>query len=250
MMVLQVAQLHKAFGGNRALQGLSLSVAAGRMVAVIGPNGSGKSTLFNVLTGQLAPDSGTAHYKGQAITGRSPQAIWRLGIGRTFQIPETFASLTVIENVQMALFSHRRWYRNFWRSAPLLEQSEAMALLAKVGLSDLAHSPCGVLSYGDTKRVELAIALANSPGLLLMDEPTAGMAVHERQALMALVQQLVKDTQLAVLFTEHSMDVVFGFADTVLVLARGQCIAQGPPQAIRTDVRVREVYFGMSSPSS
>ncbi len=244
MSLLALHQLSKSFGGNKAVDEVSFTLAPGEMLALIGPNGAGKSTLFNLVNGQLKVDSGTVQFKGESLHGLSPQSIWRRGIARTFQIPETFASLTVLENVQMAMLSHDRRLLNLWRSAGQYQAPQALLLLEQVGMADQAKSACGVLSYGDIKRVELAIALANQPQLLLMDEPTAGMAPKERQALMTLVQQLVDTTGLSVLFTEHSMDVVFGFADRIVVMARGQLIAEGSPEQIRGNAKVQAVYFG------
>ena len=242
--VLDVQGLTKSFGGVRAVQGVSFSVAAGEMLALIGPNGAGKSTCFNMLNGQLRPDSGRVALDGRDITGLAPRAVWRLGVGRTFQITATFGSMTVRENVQMALLSHRRRLLDIWTPVARLDAAEAEALLALVGMRDQADRACGVLAYGDLKRVELAIALANAPRLLLMDEPTAGMAPGERSALMALAAEIATNKRIAVLFTEHDMDVVFGHADRILVLNRGELIAEGDPQAVRADARVREVYLG------
>jgi branched-chain amino acid transport system ATP-binding protein len=169
-----------------------------------------------------------------------------LGVGRTFQIAATFASMTVAENVQMALLSHERRLFSTWRRAADFQREQALELLDKVGMAAQAQRPCSDLAYGDVKRVELAIAMANRPKLLLMDEPTAGMAPKERNDLMALTKQLVVNDKIAVLFTEHSMDVVFAYADRIIVLARGRLIAEGEPQAIRQDPKVQEVYFGSS----
>ncbi|MCX8132838.1 MAG: ABC transporter ATP-binding protein [Roseococcus sp.] len=243
-MTLRVEDLHKSFGGVQAVAGVSLSVAAGELVALIGPNGAGKSTCFNMLNGQLRPDRGRVVLKGEDITGLPPRAIWRRGVGRTFQITATFASMSVLENVQMALLSHRRRLFDLWRPVAREDPAEALALLARVGMQAQAARPCGVLAYGDLKRVELAIALANAPALLLMDEPTAGMAPAERVALMDLTARIARDSGIAVLFTEHDMDVVFAHADRILVLDRGRPIAEGRPAEVRADARVREVYLG------
>ncbi len=242
--VLAVERIEKAFGGVQAVADVSFSVGAGELVALIGPNGAGKSTCFNIANGQLAPDSGRVCLDGADITGLPPHRIFRRGVGRTFQVAATFGSMTVAENVQVALLSHRRKLHSLWPRARRLLHAEALALLEQVGLAELADTPCGVLAYGDLKRAELAIALANDPRLLLMDEPTAGMAPRERGELMALAGQVVRERGLAVLFTEHDMDVVFGHADRVLVLDRGGLIAEGPPAVVRTDPRVREVYLG------
>jgi branched-chain amino acid transport system ATP-binding protein len=242
--LLQVRGLRKAFGGVQAVQDVDFDLAAGELLAMIGPNGAGKSTCFNMINGQLVPDAGSVVLAGREIAGRPPREIWRLGVGRTFQVAATYASMTVAENVQMALLSHHGKLFRIWPRAASLHRDEALELLAAVGLRDRADEPCSTLAYGDIKTVELAIALANQPTLLLMDEPTAGMAPQERNALMQLTRRLVKERGIGVLFTEHSMDVVFAHADRIMVLARGALIAQGTPEAIRDDAQVREVYFG------
>ncbi len=245
--LLEVRGLSKAFGGLRAVSGVSFDLAAGEMLAMIGPNGAGKSTCFNMVNGQLAPDAGSVKLAGTELVGQRPKAIWRLGVGRTFQIAETFASLTVLENVQLALLSHAHRVFRFWRPAREQFRDEALALLANVGMAPQAERAMSVLAYGDVKRVELAIALANQPRLLLMDEPTAGMAPRERNELMALTRRLAIEQQIGVLFTEHSMDVVFAHADRMIVLARGELIASGAPAEVRDDPKVRQVYFGMGT---
>ena len=244
MSLLTVSGLGKSFGGVRAVDGIDFSVAAGELLALIGPNGAGKSTTFNMVNGQLRADAGSILLDGHELVGLKPRAIWKLGVGRTFQIAETFASLTVVENVQMALLSADRRLFSMWQRAAAYRRDAALTLLAQVGMAGQADRPCSVLAYGDVKRVELAIALANSPKLLLMDEPTAGMAPTERNELMALTKRLVVERGLAVLFTEHSMDVVFAHADRIIVLARGRLIAEGEPAAIRDHAKVQEVYFG------
>jgi len=244
MSLLQVTNLGKSFGGVKAVDGISFDLAAGELLALIGPNGAGKSTTFNMVNGQLKADQGSIQLDGQELVGRKPREIWRQGVGRTFQIAETFASLTVAENVQMAMLSHDGKLFSMWRRAAAYRRDDALALLDQVGMAAQADRPCSVLAYGDVKRVELAIALANAPKLLLMDEPTAGMAPNERNALMALTKKLVVERRIAVLFTEHSMDVVFAYADRLIVLARGRLIADGKPQDIRDHPKVQEVYFG------
>ncbi len=244
MTLLQVSHLAKSFGGVNAVDDVSFDLAAGQLLALIGPNGAGKSTCFNMLNGQLKPSGGSIRFNGQEIAGQRPRDIWRQGVGRTFQIAATFNSMTVLENVRMALVSRDRQLFNPWRRMAQMHTAEAMSLLAKVGMAEHAARACGVLAYGDVKRVELAIAMANKPKLLLMDEPTAGMAPKERNDLMALTKQLVIDERLAVLFTEHSMDVVFAYADKLIVLARGKLICEGDAETVRNDPRVKEVYFG------
>ena len=247
MSLLRVTHIAKAFGGFRALDDVSFEVDAGEMVALIGPNGAGKSTCFNVLNGQLRPDAGSIVFAGAQIAGLAPRAIWRRGVARTFQIAASFASLSAMENVQLALASREREVQRWWKPLAATHRVEALALLERVGMVAMADQFCGVLAYGDVKRVELAIALASRPRLLLMDEPTAGMSSAERESLMVLVKQLVAEQRVAALFTEHSMDAVFGFADRVIVMARGKVIAAGAPDAIRRDRKVGEVYFGAGS---
>jgi branched-chain amino acid transport system ATP-binding protein len=244
MSVLSVKALSKAFGGVRAVDDVSFDIGKGEFLALIGPNGAGKSTTFNMINGQLAPDSGDILIGGRSIAGLAPRDIWRLGVGRTFQVAATFGSMTVIENVQMALISHAGRILGLWRPAASLYRERALELLAQVGMRDAADRPSRELAYGDVKRIELAIALANDPQLLLMDEPTAGMAPRERNDLIKLVKALVVERGISVLFTEHSMDVVFSYADRIIVLARGRLIADGNAAAIRDNAKVREVYFG------
>ncbi len=185
-----------------------------------------------MLNGQLAPDSGEVLLDGTSLVGRAPHAVARLGVGRTFQVAATFGSMTARENVQTALHANRR------------RSGEADAILELVGIATHAETACAALAYGDLKRVELAMALAQHPRLLLMDEPTAGMAPEERDSLMRLAADLTRSENIAVLFTEHDMDVVFGFAHRVIALHLGEVIAEGPPESVRANVRLREVYLG------
>jgi len=244
MSVLAIHSLSKTFGGVRAVNDVSFEIAQGEFLAMIGPNGAGKSTCFNMINGQLKPDSGSILFAGRDIAGLETREVWRLGVGRTFQVAATFGSMTVLENVQMALISHAREIYHLWRPSMEMHRDRALALLAQVGMGEAAERPSRELAYGDVKRVELALALANEPRLLLMDEPTAGMGPRERNDLIALVKRLVVERGISVLFTEHSMDVVFAFADRIIVLARGRLIADGNAAAIRDNAQVREVYFG------
>jgi len=244
MTVLAVDNLSKSFGGVQAVRNVSFDVEAGELLALIGPNGAGKTTCFNMLNGQIRPDAGSVKLDGRDLVGLAPRKVWRLGVGRTFQITATFASMTVRENVQMALLSHHRRIASWWPRATALYRPDADRLLARVGMLEQAERACSVLAYGDLKRVELAVALANEPRLLLMDEPTAGMAPKERIALMALAAEIVRERGLAVLFTEHDMDVVFTHADRIIVLNRGALIASGKPKEVRADAEVQAVYLG------
>jgi branched-chain amino acid transport system ATP-binding protein len=244
MTLLRIDRLSKSFDGVKAVDDVSFALEAGQLLALIGPNGAGKSTCFNMINGQLKPSSGSVLLDGAEIAGKRPRDIWRLGVGRTFQIAATFNSMTVLENVQMALLSFERRVFNLFGRVASWKEEDALALLDLVGMAQHASRSCAVLAYGDVKRVELAIALANQPKLLLMDEPTAGMAPEERNALMALTARLAKERGIGVLFTEHSMDVVFEYADRLIVLARGKLIAQGNADEIRHHAKVREVYLG------
>jgi branched-chain amino acid transport system ATP-binding protein len=249
MTVLSVHDLHKSFGGVRAVNGASFEIRAGEFLALIGPNGAGKSTCFNMINGQLAPDTGDIRLAGESIVGLKPREIWRRGVGRTFQVAATFGSMTVIENVQLALASHHGEIFRLFTPLRSRHRARATELLAEVGMAEAADRPCRELAYGDVKRVELAIALVNEPRLLLMDEPTAGMARRERNELIALVKRLVVERQISVLFTEHSMDVVFAYADRIVVLARGRLIADGDAAAIRDNAEVQQVYLGTGRPA-
>lgn len=244
MSTLSVNSISKSFAGVKAVQGVSFEVGPGQILALIGPNGAGKSTCFNMLNGQLRADTGTVHLDGHDITHETPSQIWRRGVGRTFQIAQTFGSMTVRENVQMVLHSVNNGLSALWKPLIHSYREEADALLEAVGMHAQADRACCVLAYGDVKRLELAMALANGPKLLLMDEPTAGMAPKERNELMSLTAGLVKGRGLSVLFTEHSVDVVFEHADMVVVMSRGKLIAKGVPSEIREDPLVQEVYLG------
>jgi len=231
MAALSVRNLSKSYGGVRALAGVSFDVSAGEIVALIGPNGAGKTTCFNALNGQLAPDSGEVLLDGANLVGRTPHQVARVGVGRTFQVAATFGSMTVRENVQVALNACGR-----------VEEIET--ILARVGMPGQGDTVCAAMAYGELKRVELAMVIAQRPRLLLMDEPTAGMAPEERDGLMKLATDLARGENIAVLFTEHDMDVVFGFAHRVIALHLGEVIAEGPPEQVRANARLREVYLG------
>jgi branched-chain amino acid transport system ATP-binding protein len=243
-VVLETKGLSKSFGGIVAVDDVSFQLQKGELLALIGPNGAGKSTCFNMLMGQLPPTAGEVYLSGEKINGLRPRQIWRKGVGRTFQITATYSSMTVVENVQMALLSHHKQVFRFAPRAHLMYHAEAIALLEKVGMAEQAERHCAVLAYGDLKRMELAIALAHDPVLLLMDEPTAGMAPKERVALMQLTADIVRDEQVSVLFTEHDMDVVFTHAHRIMVLNRGKLIAEGNATEIRNSPLVQEVYLG------
>jgi branched-chain amino acid transport system ATP-binding protein len=242
--LLEVTNLSRSFGGVTALNQVSFDLEGGQLLAMIGPNGAGKSTCFNLINGQLQPDEGSIKIDGQEVVGLKPRHIWKLGVGRTFQVTATFASMTVLENIQVALASFHKKARSPLRKLRNLFPEEAMELLHLVGIPDYANLVCGVLSYGDLKRVELAVALTNQPRLLLMDEPTAGMDPAERKRLMDLTSSIVRSRNLGALFIEHDMDVVFTHANRIIVLNRGEKIAEGTPDQVRENDNVREVYLG------
>ena len=243
MSVLEVRELTKSYGGVHAVRGISFDVAAGELVALIGPNGAGKTTTFNMLNGQITPDAGHVTLAGKDVTGLSSRALWRMGVGRTFQITATFASMTVAENVEVALMSQAGSF-GLLRKGRDQARRGARDLLRLIGMASAADRICGELAYGDVKRVELAVALANKLRLLLMDEPCAGMAPKERNELMQLAARTAQERGTAVLFTEHDMDVVFGHAARILVMNRGRLIASGTPAEVRANPQVRAVYLG------
>jgi branched-chain amino acid transport system ATP-binding protein len=242
--VLETRGLSKSFGGVRAVSGVDLVMPKGEIRALIGPNGAGKTTFFNMLTGQLRADAGSVLFKGERLSGLPPYAVWRRGVSRTFQITATFATLTALDNVRVARLSHAGKTYSLLEAASPLQADEARALLEQVGLVEQAERVAAVLAYGDLKKLELAVALANDPEVLLLDEPTAGMAPAERGALMALTERIARARGLTVLFTEHDMDVVFAVADRIMVLHQGRVIAEGPPALVRADAQVQRVYLG------
>ena len=244
MSALEVRGLSKAYGGVQAVRDVTFTLEPSEVVALIGPNGAGKTTCFNLLNGQLVPDVGDILVANASVAGLPPHRIARLGVGRTFQITQTFGSMSVRENVQVALLSYHHGLGSLLSAAARLHFDEAQELLERVGMASQADRPCAALAYGDLKRVELAAALAGRPRVLLMDEPTAGMAQEERAGLMQLAAELAHTDRIAVLFTEHDMSVVFGYAARVIVLHQGEIIASGTPDSVRADPKVREVYLG------
>jgi branched-chain amino acid transport system ATP-binding protein len=242
MSRLSVRNLSKSFGGVRALRGVDFAVAPGELLAMIGPNGAGKTTCFNLVNGQLRPDAGEIFFEERRVDGLPPRELCRLGVGRSFQVAAIFGSMSVRENVQVARLAAGRKLGSMVSS--LGDAGEAEELLDQAGMRAQADRPCAELAYGDLKRVELAMALAARPRLLLMDEPAAGMAAGERHALMQLVRDISQETGISVLFTEHDMDMVFAYADRVIVLSEGELIASGSPAAVRADAQVRRVYLG------
>ncbi|GBD41593.1 Sulfate/thiosulfate import ATP-binding protein CysA [bacterium HR39] len=240
--VLEVRQLSLRFGALRAVDGVSFQLARGEIRALIGPNGAGKSTCFDLISGLRRPDTGSVLLHGRDVTRLSAARRARLGLARTFQIAAVFPSMSVEENVRLALLARRRRL-GVLRSARGLHAAEVEELLAQVGLAGQAARPAAELAYGDLKRLELALALALEPDVLLLDEPTAGMGLPERLDLAGTVVDIARARGLTVLFTEHDMDVVFGFAERIMVMDRGRLLCVGTPEEVRADPRVQEVYL-------
>src|SRR5262249_10696625 len=243
-LMLEVRGLSKSFGGFRAVAEVSFAVPEGQIAAGIGPNGAGKSTLFNLITGHLQPTAGQVLLEGRDVTGVPPHRICSMGVGRSFQRTNIFPKLTVFDNVQAALLAHQGQGRNFWSRAQTLCRDESEGLLASIGLSGQARAIAGTLSYGNQKQLELGIALASEPKILLLDEPTAGMSAGETRETIALIERIARERGLTLLFTEHDMAVVFSIAQQVAVMHQGRIIADGSPAAVRADAEVRRVYLG------
>jgi branched-chain amino acid transport system ATP-binding protein len=242
--MLEVRELRKSFAGFVAVAGVSLALETRQIAAVIGPNGAGKSTLFNLITGHLVPDRGQVMLDGHDITGAPPHRICGMGIGRSFQRTNIFPRLSVFENVQAAFLAHRGRGRNFWSRTENFYREETNALLASIGLAAQGRLVAGTLSYGNQKQLELGIALASDPKVLLLDEPTAGMSASETHETMRLLERIAGERGLTLLFTEHDMEVVFSIAEKIAVLHQGRLLTEGRPAEVRNDPEVRRVYLG------
>ena len=242
--MLVVQSIAKSFDGFMAITSANLKAEKGQITAVIGQNGAGKTTLFNLITGHLKPDGGIITFKEQKISGQPPYKICRLGISRSFQLINVFGRLTVLENVQAACLARQRKTWDLFYPARKQMIGEALLLLKKVGLRDCAHQPCSLLSYGDQKALEIAIALSSKPELLLLDEPTAGMSPEETRATVELIEKLNREDGLTVLFTEHDIDIVFDIAHKIVVSHQGKTIAEGSPDEVRKNPEVQKAYLG------
>ena len=242
--MLEVENLHKRFAGFVAVDDLSLVLRQGESHAVIGPNGAGKTTLFNLISGHLKPDGGRVLFEGHSISGRPPHRIARLGLARSFQHINIFPRLSLRANVQVALIARNGQHFDLLRRGDRLHWQPAEEVLDQVGLAAVAGEPAGTLAYGQQKQLELAIALATSPRLLLLDEPTAGMAPAETNAAIRLISKLKEEHRLTLFFTEHDMQMVFDLAERISVLYQGRLIASGTPEEIRRDEQVRRIYLG------
>ena len=243
-MLLRVEGVTKSFEGFVAVRDLNLTVEQGQMACIIGPNGAGKSTTFNLITGHLEPTQGRVYFHDRDITGLHPHTICQMGMGRSFQRTNIFPRLTVFDNVQVAVLSHVKKALNMFTPAKRLVQEQTYALLEDVGLADEAQSISGTLSYGFQKQLELGIALACEPEILLLDEPTAGMSPQETTSTINLIESIARDRGLTLLFTEHDMDVVFSIAEKITVLHQGEVLAEGVPDDVRKNPDVQRVYLG------
>jgi branched-chain amino acid transport system ATP-binding protein len=243
-MILRVEQLNKSFGGVMAVADVHFSIEKGEISSIIGPNGAGKTTLFNLLTNYIPPDSGKVIFKEEDICGLAPERIQRKGISRTFQITSIFGKLTAFENVQAAIISARGKSLNFFSLSRALYRNETLEILGSVGLNEQAESMANVLAHGDQKRLELAIAVAGDPELLLLDEPTAGLAVDESAGIMELIERLARERGMTLIFIEHDMNVVFAISERIRVMHFGKIIAEGVSDEIKQNEEVQRIYLG------
>jgi branched-chain amino acid transport system ATP-binding protein len=242
--MLRVESIQKSFDGFMAVNRADLVVDKGEIVAVIGPNGAGKTTLFRLITGHLQPERGRVIFKDSDITGLPPHQICRRGVSLSFQVVNIFSRMTVFENVQVAVLSHKKKTYKFFSPARNHGVRETRDILEKVGLADKAGSVSGSLSHGDQKVLEIAIALGNSPELLILDEPTAGMSPEETSVTIELIRRLTSHMGLTILFCEHDMELVFSVAHNIMVMQQGRSIVQAGPDEVRNNKQVQEAYLG------
>ena len=244
--MLRVESVVKSFGGFKAVDGADLEVEAGEIVAVIGPNGAGKTTLFHLITGHLSPDSGRILFKGREIAGLAPHVICRKGITRSFQVVSIFPRLSVFENVQIAVLSRERKTFRIFSPVRDMEAEEVDRILRNVGLYEKRNIESDLLSHGDQKVLEIAIALGGKPELLILDEPTAGMAPEETERCIHLIRKLSDESGLTILFCEHDIGLVFEIANRVMVMVRGGTVIQGACEDVRRNRDVQNAYLGDS----
>ena len=244
--MLEVKSLLKSFGGFLAVHRADLEVEKGEIVAIIGPNGAGKTTFFNLITGLLKPESGKVFFKGQDITGLPPHEICRKGISRSFQVVNIFQRLSIFENIQISVLSREKRTWNLFTPSAKLAVEETNEILKGVGLMDKKDLKTGLISHGDRKVLEIAMALGGNPELLILDEPTAGMAPEETSRCIELIRHLSEKRGLTILFCEHDMEIVFGIANRVMVMVRGGSIIQGTCEEVRCNQAVQDAYLGGS----
>ncbi|MGW1419985.1 ABC transporter ATP-binding protein [Bradyrhizobium manausense] len=249
MSLLECTGLTKKWGALAAVSDVDIAVGTGEVVALIGPNGAGKSTLFDLIAGRITKTAGAVSFCGNRVDGLSAAALTRRGLSRTYQITSLFPSLTVLENVRLAVQACKpsRSRPLFFKALHDSTTGEALEWLGKVGLRERAGSLAGQLSHGDQRLTEIAVALAMRPKLLLLDEPTQGMSVEETRGTVDLLKSLLKDTDIAVLLVEHDLEVVFGLAHRIVVLDRGRKIADGAPAAVKVDPVVQHAYLGVGN---
>jgi branched-chain amino acid transport system ATP-binding protein len=243
-LILQTINLTKSFGGLTAVNSVNLKLLKGDIHAIIGPNGAGKTTFFNLITGNLKPDSGRVEYRGGDITGMPPFQISKKGLLRSFQVAAIYPMLTVLENVQVVLFSKKGMIYKFFKIAKTMFHEEACGILKSVGLLDQINVEGGKVSHGDRKRLELAIVIANEPEVMLLDEPTAGMSPDETKQAIDLIQRIGEERGLTILFTEHDMSVVFSIARRITVLYQGGVFIEGTPNEVKSNKAVQNIYLG------
>jgi branched-chain amino acid transport system ATP-binding protein len=242
--MLKVQDVYKSFDDFMAVNSANLTVEKGELVAVIGPNGAGKTTLFNLITGQLKPDKGKIVFCEEDLSRLPTYQICRKGIARSFQIANIFQRLTVYRNVQVSVLSQQGKSTKLFQPAHNMAVDEINSILESVGLLDKAQNMAGSLSHGDQRILEIAIALGNEPGMLILDEPTAGMSPDETRATMGLIKKLAETRGLTILFCEHDMDVVFNVAQSIMVMHHGSTIIQGKPEEVRRNKEVQDAYLG------
>ncbi len=243
---LEVENVTKAFGHFLAVKDISMTIPEGELTALIGPNGAGKTTFYNMVSGRFKPTEGIVKFQGKPISGEPPHRITKLGISRSFQITNIFQELSVLENVEVALVAHHNLGLRMWQvvSRDRALADEAMAILERLGINHLAPARAGTLNYGDKRLLELAIVLATEPKLVLLDEPTAGMTPEETHGVVRLIRRLAESGQYTFFITEHDMSVVFGLAQRILVMHRGELLADGTPEEIKNHPEVRSAYLG------
>jgi len=242
--LLETKGLGRSFEGFAALKGLDFSLANGEIHAIIGPNGAGKTTFFRLIFGEIPPSSGKVIFKGKDITGLSPWQICRLGIGRSYQITNIFPQLSIHENIRMAVQAKRLVY-NFWSSTDSFNtfHEKAINIMGEIGLESRMGEVAANLSHGEQRKLEIGLALASEPELLLLDEPTAGMSMDETKQTVKLIQKIARERTLTILMVEHKMDVVYAIADRITVFHQGSVLSTGSPDNIRNNEQVKSVYF-------
>jgi branched-chain amino acid transport system ATP-binding protein len=243
-MILKAKGLSKSFGWLKAVSDVDLEIQEGELSSIIGPNGAGKSTFFNLLSGKFRPDAGRIVFQGEDITGLPPHRVCRKGMSKSFQRQNIFPRLSAFENIQIAVLSEQNKIRNLLSPAGRQCRAETTQVLQRVGLEDKQDTLAGFLSYGDQKRLEIGIALANRPKLLLLDEPTAGMSPDETVVITNLIQNLARKQGLTLLFVEHDMSVVFGISEKIRVMHLGRIIAEGKPEEVQGNEVVQKIYLG------